>query len=177
MLRTGDHIVVIADTIKGTVKKVENNTITIEDEFGFSRVYRSEELAKANQESDYKISDDVLDKEISEKIKQQLTEDQNTLKSFEIDLHIEELVESHAAMTNHEILTKQMIVCKNFVRKAMDKETPKIVIIHGKGEGVLKSEIHSFLHKLRDWDGVKLDYHDASFAEYGISGATEVIFY
>jgi DNA-nicking Smr family endonuclease len=35
-----------------------------------------------------------------------------------------------------------MTACKSFIKKAFDKKAKKIVLIHGKGEGILKAEIH-----------------------------------
>lgn len=172
-MKIGDRVSVISDTIKGKVIELKNDQVLIEDEDGFKRSYIQTELVVV--EGDYKLSEQKLSKEISEKIKIQLDESLE-LKSYEIDLHIEELVDNHSNMTNHEILMKQMSVCKSFIQKAIGKGTKRIVLIHGKGEGVLKAEIHLFLNKLRDLNGVSLEYHDASYQVYGMGGATEVIF-
>ena len=59
----------------------------------------------------------------------------------------------------------------------MRNKLKRIVIIHGKGEGVLKSEIHLYLTRLNSEQGVRLDFHDAPYHEYGMGGATEVLFY
>ena len=50
------------------------------------------------------------------------------------------------------------------------QKNKKIVFIHGKGDGVLKSEIIKALKK----NFKQYDYQDASFQEYGY-GATMVI--
>ena len=174
-MKVGDRVAVISDTIKGKVVDIKNNLVLIEDEDGFSRSFDQSELVIIH--GDYKLTEQEVSKEISDHIKRQLQEDKHTLKSFEIDLHIEELVESHSNMTNHEILTKQMTVCRSFIQNAIAKGTKRIVLIHGKGEGVLEAEIHLFLNKLRNLNGVNLEYHDASYQEYGMGGATEVIFH
>ena len=150
--------------------------VQIEDQDGFERTYLQNELALVSTTSDYKISDDQLSKDIQEKLQIQQQDSGLRLKSFEIDLHIEELVESHQNMTNHEILTKQMTACRGFIQKAIHHDLGRIVLIHGKGEGVLKSEIHLFLNKLRNLNGVNLEYHEGSYSEYGMGGATEVLF-
>jgi DNA-nicking Smr family endonuclease len=72
-------------------------------------------------------------------------------------------------MTNGEILQHQMMRCRAFLREAFEKRYPKVVIIHGVGEGVLKSEVHRFLDQQDH-----LSYHDAPYRTYGF-GATEVI--
>ena len=53
---------------------------------------------------------------------------------------------------------------------AIKKRIPKIVFIHGVGEGVLKSELH-FL-----FNNYPVKYYDASYQKYGL-GATEVYIY
>lgn len=175
-LKVGDEASVINDSVKGVVIQLTSSLAVIRDEHGFEREYRLEELVLYRSHDAYKLEDLKLNKEIEEKIKSQINEKGHKLKDFEIDLHIEELIEDHRNMTNHEILTKQMTVCKGFIQNAIEKGLPKVVLIHGKGEGVLKAEIHSFLNKLRHYNGVYLEYHDASFSEYGFGGATEVVF-
>lgn len=174
-MKVGDQVSVIQETISGKIIEIDADLCKIEDQDGFERLYKISELALVAKSTDYKIDDYALSKDIQEKIKAQHTE--KPLRSFEIDLHIEELLDSHSNMTNHEILTKQMTACRGFVQNAIAKGTKKIVLIHGKGEGVLKSEIHLFLNKLHSLNGVGLEYHDASYSEYGMGGATEVIFY
>ena len=174
-MKVGDKVSVISDTITGKVIEISNDQVLVEDDHGFERAYQISELVVI--EGDYKLGDQKLEKDIEDKIKIQLEEHKHQLKSFEIDLHIEELVESHQNMTNHEILTRQMNVCRSFVQNAIEKGSKRIVIIHGKGEGVLKAEIHTFLNKLRNFNAVNLEYHDGPYHEYGMGGATEVIFH
>jgi hypothetical protein len=175
-LKVGDRASVLNDSIKGKIVLIDGGKAVLEDEHGFEWEYRIDQLVPHKTSSDYRLDDLSLSKDITEKIKDQLVEEGHQLKSFEIDLHIEELIEDHRNMTNHEILTKQMNVCRGFIQNAIQKGLPRVVLIHGKGEGVLKAEIHSFLNKLRHHNHVHLEYHDASFAEYGFGGATEVLF-
>jgi len=175
--KIGDRVSVLKETIKGTVIAIKENQIILEDKDGFKRDYSFNQIAHLKSPEDYKLKDEVLEKEIHDKIAHQLHENRPQLRSFEIDLHIEELLESHSNMTNHEILTKQMTVCRNFVQQAIEKSQKRIVLIHGKGEGVLKAEIHTFLHNLSAHHEVEIEYHDASYHEYGMGGATEILFH
>lgn len=174
-MKIGDSVSVINEAISGVIIKLDGNTALIEDSHGFERPYQLSELVVTSTAKDYKIEDYQFEKDVEEKLKAQIVE--HRLKSFEIDLHIEELIDDHSNMTNHEILTKQMTACKGFIQNALGRNMNKVVLIHGKGEGVLKSEIHSFLNKLRNYNGVNLEYHDASYSEYGMGGATEVLFH
>ncbi|MEO9533258.1 MAG: Smr/MutS family protein [Crocinitomicaceae bacterium] len=173
--KKGDTVSVIHDLIEGTVFSIQDQEVTIVDTDGFNRIYKSNELSLKKSALDYKLSDDFQEKEIQNKLNKFSTQGK-PLKKFEIDLHIEELVQSHSAMTNHEILMKQMMVCKSFVQNAIAADKKKIVLIHGKGEGVLKSEIYSFLKNLQSHHDYYIEFHDAPYTEYGMGGATEVLF-
>ena len=87
---------------------------------------------------------------------------------WELDLHIEVLVDSHAGMSNSEILERQMRELRVFYNSALQKRIRKLIIIHGVGEGVLKQEVRDFL---AGKDGIS--YFDADFRTYG-KGATAV---
>ena len=46
----------------------------------------------------------------------------------------------------------------NFIRDNIKLKNPVIIIIHGKGEGILKNEIHQILKKCREVKHYHLDY-------------------
>ena len=73
-------------------------------------------------------------------------------------------------MSNYEILTIQTETAKKHIDFAIRNRIPKIVLIHGVGDGVLKSEINFMLGR---YDGVT--FQDANYQKYGL-GATEVYF-
>ena len=88
---------------------------------------------------------------------------------IEVDLHIDELLDSTSGLSNADMLLHQMEVFHKTLENNKNKHGQKIVFIHGKGEGVLRSEIEKQL-KTR----YKTYYfQDASFREYGF-GATMV---
>lgn len=92
-------------------------------------------------------------------------------KIAEVDLHIGELVENFANLSNADMLNIQMEYVKKCMDQAMSERLSKIIFIHGVGNGTLKNEI---LRLLRRTSGV--EYYDAPYARYGL-GATEVSFY
>lgn len=89
---------------------------------------------------------------------------------LEIDLHIHELLDTTAGMSNKDMLDYQMSKFHEVMKENRNKKNRKIVFIHGKGDGVLKKEIYKAIKK----DYKKVDSQDASFQEYGY-GATMVI--
>ena len=91
-------------------------------------------------------------------------------KIEEVDLHIENLIEDHRNMSNGQIVEIQMARFKTALETAIIHKTPKIVFIHGVGNGKLKFEIRRTL----DQKYPAHQYQDASFREYGF-GATMVL--
>lgn len=94
---------------------------------------------------------------------------QQTADVIEVDLHINELVDTTAGMENADMLHLQIEKFHSVLNENRNRKGQKIVFIHGKGEGVLRKEIEKLL-KTR----YKTYYfQDASFREYGF-GATMV---
>ena len=88
---------------------------------------------------------------------------------IEVDLHINELLESTAGMDNAAMLKYQLSVFKKTMDTYKKCKKQRIVFIHGKGEGVLRRALI---------DDLRLHYplctyQDASFQQYGF-GATMV---
>ena len=93
-----------------------------------------------------------------------------TAEIIEIDLHINELLDNSAGLSNSEILNIQKEKVETEMKAAIQSGVKKIVFIHGIGQGVLKQEVINLLKsKFR-----KYYFQDASFKEYGF-GATMVI--
>ena len=86
-----------------------------------------------------------------------------------IDLHADEVLETTAGMNSADILHYQMDIFKKAMDEYRKKKGQKIIFIHGKGEGVLRSAlIHELNYRYKG-----CTYQDASFQEYGY-GATQV---
>ncbi len=69
------------------------------------------------------------------------------LASFprEIDLHIEALVSDSKGMDAAQILRIQLRAFEKYLEKAIRLGVDRVLIIHGKGEGVLRRHIHQVL--------------------------------
>ena len=89
---------------------------------------------------------------------------------LEVDLHIEELLETTVGMNAFDILNHQLDVVRRTLNENIKYKGKKIVFIHGKGEGVLRNAIGQELRKKYP----RCLSQDASFQKYGF-GATMVI--
>lgn len=87
----------------------------------------------------------------------------------EIDLHINELVDTTAGMDNAAMIELQLATAMKEMKKHEKRIGQKIVFIHGKGDGVLRNRLWERLRR----DYPKAQLQDASFREYGF-GATLV---
>ncbi|MFI3239095.1 MAG: DUF2027 domain-containing protein [Bacteroidales bacterium] len=104
--------------------------------------------------------------------KQRIEKQQRTIrdsKIIECDLHIHELLDNTAGLSNADMLEVQLKEFNRVMTLHKGKRGTKIVFIHGKGEGVLRKAIIDELRKRYS----RCTSQDASFREYGF-GATLV---
>lgn len=88
---------------------------------------------------------------------------------IELDLHIDKLLDNTAGLSNADMLLVQMKEFRRVMDENVMKLGQKIIVIHGKGDGVLRKNI---LQELK-YRYKNCSSHDASFREYGY-GATQV---
>ena len=174
----GDRVAALDEDITGVVKAVKNDQIEIETSDGFLMTYFVNELIKENNISELRgfISREKVSSAIKEKvepIKRNFTKEKKSKKDefvLEVDLHIEKLVPSKRGMNNYDILNLQMETAKRQLEFAQKNRMPRVVFIHGVGEGVLKAELDFLLGR---YDNIT--FQDANYQKYGL-GATEVYF-
>jgi len=89
----------------------------------------------------------------------------------EVDLHIQNITNGYARLDKSEILRLQLLHFQRYMDKAVRLGVPRVFIIHGVGEGILRDTIADRLRQHPDVVRYKNEYH----VKYGY-GATEVIF-
>ena len=176
MFKIGDEVSVLDEAINGVVLSIENNEVCIETEDGFMMTFFVNKLIKNFKTSSLSKnigsfnSDKIkLDKEIPKPrsfVKE--TKVKGEIPPPEFDLHIEKLVKNYKGMNNFDILNMQSETAKRHIEFAIRNRIPKIVFIHGVGEGILKAELDFLLGRYES-----ISFRDANYQKYG-SGATEV---
>lgn len=101
--------------------------------------------------------------------KKQPAPKRNPNEPLVIDLHAHSLLETTAGMSSADIHEYQIEYFHRIMQEELPHKGRKVIFIHGKGDGVLRSSIERELkHKYKS-----CTYQDASFREYGY-GATQV---
>ena len=157
----GQEVLFIHEKGKGVIDEINKEYLKITDEDGFSRIFHVRDVTVIHSKDHGDVPIEVIHDDTEIK-KNQKSNDQ----VWTIDLHIEELVDKPKLLTNYEIVQKQLFELRKFFNQAKAKKIRKIVIIHGVGQGVLKTEVITFL---RGNDGVEI--YDGNYWEYG-QGAT-----
>ena len=172
-LEIGNKVAVLDDVLKGKVTNINGDEISVETTDGMVFKFNSSELVKIDVEQ-HELSkfSDINNSLLKDKIaqnppKKSLFKKEKKEVILEVDLHINQLTKSTRNMDNYDMLNLQLDTAKSKVEFAISKRIPKIVFIHGVGEGVLRSELQGLLRKY------PVNFYDASYKKYGL-GATEV---
>lgn len=86
-----------------------------------------------------------------------------------VDLHIDKLLDNTSGLSNADMLLVQMKEFRRVMDENVKRTGQKIVVIHGKGDGVLRKNV---LQELK-YRYKNCSAQDASFREYGY-GATQI---
>lgn len=173
----GDKVSALDEDMNGVVTGFTSNGLTVATDDGFVVNFTERELIKMTDNSDLQKemgrfnTDSVLQQKEIPKPRSFVKEKKvkGEIPPPEFDLHIEKLVKNWRGLSNYDILTIQSETAKRHIEFAIKNRIPKIIFIHGVGEGILKAELDFMLGRYES-----IDFKDANYQKYGI-GATEVI--
>lgn len=171
-LKVGDIIKFLDAKGGGKVISISGNDILVYTNDGFEENHPIHTLIKVDEQIEKTLKSTHIPsgfKKLSKKIEKDSIFKSRTSLVWEIDIHIENLLDNFYHMSNYEIVNYQLDKCENIIHKALKSKIHKLVIIHGKGQGVLRKEVHDLLYAFR------LDFKDADYMKYS-GGATDVFF-
>lgn len=182
--KVGDKVRFLNEVGEGTIIEVlSNSAVMVENQDGFDYSYALSDLVMEASKEDYKLEGIEHVEAVNEKVQaesksKKLDEfykkfnhlDKINNEEHEIDLHIEELIDTHRGMSNSQILSVQMANFNRELNVAIRQGSKKLVAIHGVGEGVLRAEIRKEIH----YNYPEFQTHDANYNKYGY-GATEIL--
>lgn len=174
--KVGDNVETIDDDISGVITKISENTITVEDSDGFDLKFEANELMQSSsgnslESAIYNTDFEAVKREKESKKRKSaptVKPKERHAPKFEVDLHIHHLTKSSRSMSNFDMLNLQLDTARGQLEFAMRKRIPKIVFIHGVGEGVLRQELETLFGRYNN-----VRFYDADYKTYGL-GATEV---
>lgn len=178
--RAGDRVRFMDFECDGFVKSVGDGFLVIESEGMVMRVKPSEVVPVGSENPDEEQSMYAANNNVSgfkpvpsygrRRVKK-CSGGRMRNDTMEVDLHIEKIRSIYPAARNvqdNEILPLQLSVAEDSIAEAYRKGIKTLVLIHGNGRGVLRSELERLL---RNYPGIT--YRDASAFRYG-TGALEV---
>jgi DNA-nicking Smr family endonuclease len=173
-MNIGDKVAVLDENITGVVIELTETKVIVETDDGFPFEFDKREVVviEGNQAEMARFSDlsneDLIEKDVDSPKQSPFKSDHvKNQPAMEVDLHINQLTASTKGMDNYDILNLQMDTAKQRLEYAIRNRIQRVVFIHGKGEGVLKTELEFLLKKY------PVKWYAASFRKYGM-GATEV---
>lgn len=176
--KKGDTVSVLDEAMEGTVVSIVADQIEVLTKDGFTITYSEKDLIKMENTKELSgnpgmsIREVIREKE-APKRKNTITppRKERMQPAMEVDLHINQLINSTKGMDNYDMLSLQLDTAKRQLDFAVQKRIQRVVFIHGVGEGVLRTELE---YLFRRYDNLK--FYDADYQKYG-RGATEVYFF
>lgn len=156
---TGEWVSLLHESGAFKLLQIEGFRAIVEDEHGFQQKVDVKFLVKRNP-----IPGKVHAKDLPLQIKKNTGSPNSSMPS--IDLHADALNLDH--LPPHRLLEEQLAHCKRFLNDAIQKRIPKVLIIHGVGEGVLRDSIRAMLKGKKGYR-----CHDANYSQKGV-GSTLV---
>lgn len=117
----------------------------------------------------HRLEAGMLQKKDNERPRQTPVKKKAVPAIIEVDLHIDQLLDTSAGLSNSDMLDVQLKEFRRVMDENLSHKGQKIVFIHGKGEGVLRKAVIDELKRRYK----RCEIQDASFREYGF-GATQV---
>ncbi len=178
MISKGDKVLVLDEDEQGFVQSVSGDQVTIETKDGFILKYSIKELLKVEPKEDNQIENATtrgsiaasLQDKVGPKKRSFVKEKRSKNRDFilEVDLHIEKLTKDYARMEKYDMLSLQLDTTRSQLEWAIANRIPRIVFIHGVGEGILKAELEFLFSRYTE-----VVAEDANYQKYGL-GATQV---
>jgi len=166
--KIGDRVLVLDDDLRGVVAFAKANQITITTNDDIDLTFHENELILDQR---FKVSAVVPKGEPTPKKPKRRIQSRKQaafIPAVEVDLHIHNLTDNQRGMDNYDMLNLQVDTARDKIEWAHRNNIPRLVFVHGVGEGVLRQELE-FLFDRYDY----LKYYDADYQKYG-KGATEV---
>jgi ABC-type sugar transport system ATPase subunit len=161
MIKIGDIVRLIDEPAQGIVTAFKGQRAIVDIEGGFEEEFLISKLIKIEL-LNYEM-------EMNEEKHQDSYVEIRPEKTTEIDLHIESLFVHWKKIPSEEYLHRQINAMKEELYLARKNKLDKLIVIHGKGKGILKNAIIDILNSERNlsYQAMTKDkYKDAAIEIY-----------
>ena len=136
----GDWLMIKSTGLKGQFNGLDQHrNVIIKTKDHNKLVVLSSDIEKIPDETDVKL--DISNDLIPEKeLESETTDDFGDT----LDLHYEALIQTYPHLSGSK-LEFQLDICTRFIKSAIHSRLPNFQIIHGRGQGILKSEVERLL--------------------------------
>ena len=153
LFKVGDKVIFKKEKQSGVIVKINSlYKVLVETPDGFEVNVSVKDIILLDSLTDKAAAygTEFHQKDASER-KKTSTKQQRSQTVLKVDLHIELLTSHYQFMDNFEIVQIQLKECQKKLEYALNSKITKLVIVHGIGTGVLKTEVHQLLknYKLR----------------------------
>ena len=160
MFLLGEYISILNETGKYRVLSIQSSFLLVEDEHGFERKIvhgNAVKIASFNTgEIQVKDADSIKIRSNKKKVE----------CMPEIDLHLESFELINDSNSAHKNFLLQINTFKRFINNNLKKKVSRVLVIHGVGNGKLKSEIKSCLQGRPGYE-----MNDANFSQRGVGAS------
>lgn len=170
----GDRVQHLDEMIEGEVVRIHEKSVVVCDQDGFEHEIAKDKLIFLPDESEADhlkaslLSVPVQSKDEENMLKRSAKREKGQPKVPEFDLHLEKMLDHYPDLHKNNALNYQLEYAKMQLVRAIANKTPRIIFIHGVGQGILKQQL---LKLIRQYD--QLDPQPANPRKYG-AGATLV---
>ena len=156
----GERVSILNETGSYLILEISDTKIKVEDEHGFDSEVPISLIVKTKPIDSSRIVIKDGDKFNPVRKKRDL----NRIPS--IDLHFEALIEDDNRYSSYDKLNYQIKRFREFINQNLAKRKTKVLVIHGIGEGRLKSEIMTLIYKSEGYA-----MHDANYSPQGVGAS------
>ena len=168
VVKIGDQVLYKDEVGGGVITELSNSQAFVEEESGFGDWFTLTELIlKEEIHVDIVSQREIEIKEGSGKFSSK-PHSKNHLSRLEVDLHLEAFLDNARGLSNHDKVELQLKEARKAFAKAKREKFKYLQLIHGKGSGKLRQELHIWLNH-QD----VVDFYDIDISG-NRSGVTEV---
>lgn len=153
-IKIGDRVSLLDENVKGIVLSISGDEVDFIDSDGFERHCQKKELIIYDTEL-------ILDNSNNSHFAKNRP---NKKKKKVANPNVIDLHSKNKYINPNEILSNQLSVFKTQLNSAIRARKPKVIFIHGEGEGILRKKIEQLLFKN------KISFSDAPYHEFGRGG-------